>query len=311
MLRIAADLFSGRPNPVWTVDDEARVRETLRALSQEESLLTEDVPPNSGLGFRGFRIQLFSDELAQGFELGSSVYLPVGRESRGPRSDELGERLIGLLGQEGTSVRMQDELPPLEAPLQQFLTTELDYSASQSFTAAASVPDIAGEQPEEAAPQATCFYEHAPYNPGFWNNDSTVRWCNNCYNYASNWRTDNFAQPGLGCGSVYQALRCDEVTRAARCDGVGRRYIDCFPDPEKPRWLIALVVGPGYDYHWYRYVSDGFWGHKPGATAVTNLDNSNVVIKDPKTANRGRYTDFCGYFYSCRTQQRRIRGYGC
>jgi hypothetical protein len=38
------------------------------------------------------------------------------------------------------------------------------------------------------------------------------------------------------------------------------------------------------------------WTHKPGQTAATNLDNSGNVITDPRTANRGVYTDFCGFF---------------
>jgi hypothetical protein len=38
---------------------------------------------------------------------------------------------------------------------------------------------------------------------------------------------------------------------------------------------------------------DGRWSHKPGNWPVTNLDNAGQPILDPRTANRGRYTDFC------------------
>jgi hypothetical protein len=61
---------------------------------------------------------------------------------------------------------------------------------------------------------------------------------------------------------------------------------------------MALVIDPGWDYHWYRHQRGGFWGHKPGGTAARNLDNSNVLIVNPETCNRGGYTDFCGYFYA-------------
>jgi hypothetical protein len=135
-----------------------------------------------------------------------------------------------------------------------------------------------------------------------------MRW-NNCYNYASNWRTNTFAQPGLGCGHKYNAITCAEVGRGAICDGMHHRF-DCFPDSEKPRYLVALVVtppGPGADYHWYRKQKEGFWGHKPGSTAARNVDNSNRVITNPETADRGPYTIFCGYFYGCHSQQLRIR----
>ena len=69
------------------------------------------------------------------------------------------------------------------------------------------------------------------------------------------------------------------------------------PNSEKPRYLVALVVAPGpgfIDFHWYRKSSEGFWSHKPGSTAARNVDNSNRIITDPATCNRGPYTQFCG-----------------
>ena len=57
--------------------------------------------------------------------------------------------------------------------------------------------------------------------------------------------------------------------------------------------LAALVIAPGSDFHWYRKGRNGHWTHKPGSTQVTNMDNSGVTISDPRTANRGPYTNFC------------------
>jgi hypothetical protein len=136
---------------------------------------------------------------------------------------------------------------------------------------------------------------------------STARFleASNCYNYASNKRTDTFAQPGRGCGNIYKAITCAEMMRASLCDGLHRR-LDCFPDSEKPRYLVALVVAPGpgfIDFHWYRKQKEGFWGHKPGGTAARNTDNSGRVITNPETCDRGPYTQFCGYFYTCRSQR--------
>jgi len=59
--------------------------------------------------------------------------------------------------------------------------------------------------------------------------------------------------------------------------------------------LAALVIWPDVDFHWYRKGRNGYWSHKPGGTAVTNLDNSNVTIPDPRTADRGGYTHFCTF----------------
>ncbi|EPX54979.1 hypothetical protein D187_009718 [Cystobacter fuscus DSM 2262] len=56
------------------------------------------------------------------------------------------------------------------------------------------------------------------------------------------------------------------------------------------------MVAPGLDYHWYRLGENGTWSHKPGGSPATNLDNSGNVITDPRTANRGLYTQFCGFF---------------
>ena len=97
------------------------------------------------------------------------------------------------------------------------------------------------------------------------------------------------------------SITCAEVTRGALCDGLHKRF-NCFPATQKPRYLVAMVVAPGpgfIDYHWYRKQKEGFWGHKPGSTAARNVDNSKHVVLDPVTCDRGPYTLFCGFFYTC------------
>jgi hypothetical protein len=59
--------------------------------------------------------------------------------------------------------------------------------------------------------------------------------------------------------------------------------------------LISTSIGPTSG-------SGTFWSHKPGGTAARNTDNSGRVITNPETCNRGPYTQFCGYFYTCRSQ---------
>jgi hypothetical protein len=315
MLRITADVFSGRPNPVWEVSDEGEARTTLRELTGDRTLLAETEPAQSGLGFRGFRIEMLNDELAQDFSVGASVYLAVGPQARGPRAAEFAERLIALSERGETPTGTVEGAMPLETPLRDFLTTQLELPTRLPPRSRVSVADEAEIVPPEeaAAPAVTCNLEFGAFNPGFWNNDARIKKCNNCYNYASNWRTDTFAQPGLGCGRELTAANCGEVTRAALCDGMHRRF-SCFPDAEKPRWLVAMVVAPSIgDYHWYRKHKEGFWGHKPGQTEARNYDNRGPghVISNPETADRGPYTLFCGYFYTCKSQARRIRGHRC
>ncbi len=133
------------------------------------------------------------------------------------------------------------------------------------------------------------------YNPSFWNNNSKRKRKNNCYNYTNNKATDTFAQPGRASGAQAPYMSCFYVHQAAIADGL-------VPVPDYPNTLLdwksgaALVVAPGRDYHWYRLGNDGTWSHKPGQTSATNRDNSGNIITDPRTANRGIYTDFCGFF---------------
>jgi hypothetical protein len=147
-----------------------------------------------------------------------------------------------------------------------------------------------------------CQYEESRFNPDFWNADPYVRANNNCYNYGRNWKTNTFAQPGRHSGATASSMSCSAVRTAAMNDGLVERC-DCLPQSEYPRRLVAMVVAPGIDYHWYRKQTGGFWGHKPGGTAARNYDNSGVLITDPQTCDRGagtylNYTDFCGYFYA-------------
>jgi len=131
------------------------------------------------------------------------------------------------------------------------------------------------------------------YEPAWWNVPARQPF-NNCYNYGCNYRTNTFAQPGRAAGEMYHSISCADVRAAAIRD----ELIDSpAADNNCPKegHLVALVVGPGWDYHWYRKGRDGLWTHKPGGTAVTNLDNSGNTISDPRTADRGWYTDFCTF----------------
>jgi len=66
-------------------------------------------------------------------------------------------------------------------------------------------------------------------------------------------------------------------------DGLVRRCA-CLPPSEWPRRLMALVIDPGVDYHWYREERGGFWGHKPGGTAARNFDNSGNLVANQRPA---------------------------
>jgi hypothetical protein len=312
MLKITADVFSGRPNPTWIVEDLDEIRAVLSDVAKVAGSASARAAEEGKLGeLRGFYVDVASDQLAADQGLDSALYLPFKPGGTGPMR-ELAERFVSLASDEsvamGVAAEGLEEAQALSPDLlRSFLGEKLgkDTGITEADANAAAAAEEAAEMSAEAAVAVTCYIELGAYNPGFWNNNSTVRSRNNCYNYASNKRTDTFAQPGRGCGRMYTAITCAEVTRAALCDGLHRRYV-CFPDSEKPRYLVALVVAPGpgfVDFHWYRKNKEGFWSHKPGSTAARNTDNSGKVITNPQTCDRGPYTQFCGYFYTCRSQR--------
>ncbi|HEY6873770.1 MAG TPA: hypothetical protein VI298_13690 [Geobacteraceae bacterium] len=147
-------------------------------------------------------------------------------------------------------------------------------------------------------PWAGCGVESARYCSGCGPSCGFAQCKNNCYNYANNKRTDTFAQPGCASSnSPVSIMSCSAVQSAAMADGLTATAADgtCPGGMDK----VALVVAPGSDYHWYRLGSDGMWTHKPGMTQATNVDQSGHTISDPQTADRGGYTDFCGYLCTC------------
>jgi hypothetical protein len=137
------------------------------------------------------------------------------------------------------------------------------------------------------------------YEPGIWNDNNGTQWSNNCYNYGCDEQTDTFAQPGRAHGVVLNwpaDMACGPVTAGAMADGLVPVNCDQGCGCSECRHQVALVISPGWDYHWYRKDRDGKWTHKMGGTPATNLDNSGNIITDPRTADRGSYTIFCGCF---------------
>lgn len=132
------------------------------------------------------------------------------------------------------------------------------------------------------------------YDADKWNTEYTAVHCNNCYNYACDIRTDNFAQPGYDPVGPYDPPKtCTDAEAGALKDGLQRCTGDhCHPCHHR----VALAVWPGHDYHWYRQDKDGMWSEKRGWDPARNVDQSGNSIYDPATADRTPYSDFCGYF---------------
>ena len=285
-LEIMIDVFSGRPNPVLKLSG-SEARKALERLHPARHLEKGErgLPPEPTLGYRGLVIEQ-TGKPARGLP---RVFRLVDGDLFGPRlahraADDNFEDFIcdstGLLRE----AKLGKEFPSLlRKEIERFREVRLKW------------PWRPCRWPKKHPCRCAPLYE-----PAWWNDGAQKQLHNNCYNYASNYRTDTFrllpdgSQPGAASGAMYTSLTCGSVTPAAVADGLIDSPASNNKCPAEGH-LVALVIWPGQDFHWYRKGRNGYWTHKPGQTAATNVDNSGVSISDPRTANRGSYTDFCTF----------------
>lgn len=160
-----------------------------------------------------------------------------------------------------------------------------------------------------------------PYEPRRWNDKKELRETHNCFAYAMNVHDPKqvkacrmvkncnvpFHQPGSASGHPGFRSRklktCPDMVARLLGDNPSMKMTTfeakCPPHTSK----IGLVVDPDEDYHFFRQDSNGMWSHKPGGTAVTNLDANDSLIYDPAIASRNytpsgsklNYDTFCAY----------------
>lgn len=290
-LRVEIDVFSGRPNPVIEVDDQ-RAAELLERLGPGRVLDHDEGGPAAPpvLGYRGVVLEQLDrgredlprrirvvDQKAFGRGLAHELADPTLEEDL--LSPRFLEEAAGNLADSGVDDgvdELADRVLQLRAQLQEVQWWQ--------------VPEWWGKIVLPWPKPCPC---GPVYEPNWWNVPSRQPY-NNCYNYATNYRTNTYAQPGKAAGAQYTSLNCASVRPAAIAD----ELIDA-PGADNmcpsEGHLVALVVAPGWDYHWYRKDKTGWWSHKPGGTAATNLDNAGQLIADPMNADRGPYTEFCTF----------------
>lgn len=265
---VTLHVFSGRPDPSWELSAAEAQQLVARLKAVQDRTLSKPPGIYGALGYRGFTITSVGEP-----HLESEIYVHAGiadiaryEMNLALNSSDLEQWLLST----GQGV--------LEKPVFDAVTSDLSGPGAHGF--GRSGPGI---------------FTIPPYDPGKWNNDPTIRTRNNCYNYANDKITNTFAQPGRGSGQMYSAIDCGNVGSAAQRD----RQIQ-IPNPNltpAEGQIIALVIAPGYDYHWYRRDSNGMWSHKPGQTAARNTDNAGRPISSPETCDRGPYSNFCGYYH--------------
>jgi hypothetical protein len=278
-LRITIDVFSGRENPVVEFSG-AQLGKVVERLTPVESVgrSVAALPPVPTLGYRGLLVEQVGTPirgLPRAFRVADGF--AIGPESASRIADDGFEEFIA------GSVRE-------DLPRGRLVESVGEFRKLADHWRHSRWEDRCCDKPKRRKHRCRC----APlYEPGWWNVPARQPH-NNCYNYGTNYRTDTFAQPGRAAGDQYHSITCPEVRAAAIRDQLIDSPGADNKCPEEGH-LVALVVGPGWDYHWYRKGRDGLWTHKPGGTAVTNLDNSGNTIPDPRTADRGWCTDFCTF----------------
>lgn len=285
-LTVTLNVFSGRPNPVWTLDDSDS--EKLLKLLAEGGEPT-NLKSNAGiaaLGYRGFHVTA-----SEGSPMGAmSLHVHQGIVDVGPSemNQISGKRAIETFLLDTAGDRIEKDV-------------------KKHVKSAMKVADVAAEFKDMALAAAAavacpvCKAADAPsYNPGAWNTP-TVQPFNNCYNYANDHATNTFAQPGQAHGKKATTMTCAPVQSGAIADGL--TTVPNFSGTLRrgQGWYVALVIWPNIDYHWYRQDNAGCWSHKPGKSIARNIDNSGARIADPKTCNRGSYTAFCNYMRTNRS----------
>jgi hypothetical protein len=265
LLIVTVDMYSGLPNPSWLVEDEGGV---LRDLARHQDAIAEEDSGYQGLGYRGFIIQVADDSLTQRWGLpdrfrlanGGSPNEAQGLDIAGQLLEQMPVGISTLGGQMELTEDIRRQISEHLAAHPRFEVAEVAETFAPAAAAALPQPTAEGEAPGPeqhglVSAQAACQYWATPFNPTFWNRPDTQPY-NNCYNYAVNRQTNTFAQPGRASGFT-PSLDCGGVTQGATLYGA-HWWGNCFPPGTGGTWVMALVVAPGYDYHWYRYSAEGF-----------------------------------------------------
>lgn len=158
-------------------------------------------------------------------------------------------------------------------------------------------PDVGGSIPLLSVAQADAFKcsRSIPcstqFNATEWNTYAWALEANSNYNYAVTIKTNTYTLPGASTNNLYSSIAVDEIRNAAVFDGlVDYRHVDTESFPNKRfNCLASFAIIPGLDYQWFRLDDDDTWSYKIGTRLPINVDNSGIVITDPRTADIAPY----------------------
>ena len=281
MIEVELDIYSGRPNPRWALSKRDASSFLDRATAKDAPL--RSVTEGAGrLGYAGFLIRA------------SGVEAAILRAHGIPSVFRVSEALGGGYGSD-----TEIALATSGAESLQTTGTEGDFWEAVSLLDGGAVKPRGIDLPAECRIFGTPWNDFSP-----WNHPAVVTE-NNCYNYASNSRTNTYAQPGRRSGvQVQPPFTVGRVRENILDDGYQET---CNGDKLK----VAMVIKPNTatpgnpdnsDFHFYRRnindAGDNRWCHKRGGTPATNRDLQGDYITNPRNAARGAYTIWGGDFFS-------------
>jgi len=264
---VELDIFSGRPNPKWVIIKSSRWFSKLEDFLEENMFIRECRLP-AKLGYRGFHI----------------IHCPIDKDGK--------DTYIVAGSNPAFEKKLLDSNPAISDKIRDIVENSKNVQKSKMYNVAKKPTKECTVRNE---PNRADFSLTPVFNPHFWKKNGHILKCNNCYNYATQRRTDTFAQPGTWSGRRYDEYTAEDVMAASVRDGFIKLGMDQLTPHDDFFCNMALFILPGEDYHWYRRESDGTWSHKPGRTHAINTDNAGQLITDPRTADRGEYMIFAGF----------------
>ncbi len=132
------------------------------------------------------------------------------------------------------------------------------------------------------------------YEPHKWNDEILIKNVN-CLGYALNIKSwmrlgdMEFSSRGQAIATVSE--------RAMKLYGLKPAPFQNPPN-KQGFYLIALTWGREMtDWHWMRQDAGGAWSHKLGSKPVTNRDDKNRLIADPRKAILKNHKEVIAFFY--------------
>jgi hypothetical protein len=280
MLQVELDIFSGMPNPTWILTDKEE-RALLDRIMAKPELMLSSVQSPGILGYRGMVVSLVKedDNAWSRTALASGTRLPHTFRIGGLSKESIETASWMLTTSEKTETSVDDFL------------REVAQTGISTVTLESATVEEGGTQ---LAGAGMCCSSNYLFMNASTFNLSTYISTSNCYCFASNHPGGGrWAKPGRRGGYASPSLSPSDLGAGLARDGWKG---SCVP---LRNLMIALVVWPNYDFHFYRLVRTNsyLWGHKPGGTSARYTDNSGNYITEPAICNRGGYTSFYGYWY--------------